>query len=190
MDTTTATEMIVAFWPAFFAELFAGFLLLVLGTFFLPPYLEWRQRPKLKLFDTKSGDQDFKWSERADKKFETTLHLSIQNMGKSTLDSFYWEIYIEKDIAIATPAAVTHPDDFPIERREGDKFLRLYGYIKRPLFSMDEIEFPYQLKLLSSSRRTLKIPYFFRTSWGARPYWGFLGPNRGWFFLLPHIKID
>ncbi len=59
----------------------------------------------------------FELTQSEDKQWEATLKLLIQNRGNNTIDRFYWEIFIEKDIFSNAQPIVSNIQEFSIEKK-------------------------------------------------------------------------
>src|SRR5258708_1869660 len=122
----------VAFFTAFWAEFLAGFILLVLGSVVIPAYLRFRNRPKLKLRSRVDGKNVFVLTQSQDKSWHTCITLDIQNRGYKTMERFYWEIFLEKDLLSEAPElAIKYADGKEWTHREVvGKYIRIWGYLE------------------------------------------------------------
>ncbi|MCF7864994.1 MAG: hypothetical protein K9M11_00620 [Candidatus Pacebacteria bacterium] len=179
MATTTPTiwTFIDAspFWSAFFAQLLATLIVVIIGSVVIPPILKWRKRTKLKFFKTHTFfSKNFELTESSDGEYEATLHLSIKNFGSETVERFYWEMYFPKEMSVELVTKPPYPRYFTTNHQKGNKYLRHYGYVELPLFSLDEVDFVYEIKVKIKEKKKIKIFYFFNSDNGVSPAWTWL----------------
>lgn len=192
--TTTLSAFIDSspFWSSFLAQLLATFIVAVIGSLLLPPFLRWRQRAKVLLFKTNTkGLKIFNLTESFDKEWEVTLNLSIKNLGTKTLDRFYWEIYVPVQIkAIEFTATPPFPNENKFNKQTGNKYYRYYGYVNtQPIFPLDDIDFPFEIKVKVKERKEIDFYYYFRTDWGDSPKWSILALSFNKHNWLKSLKI-
>jgi hypothetical protein len=49
-------------------------------------------------------------------------------------------------------------------------YVHLYGYIQKPIFSLDYIDFPYKIRILTKEKKTYML-YYFKTDTGWYPFY-------------------
>lgn len=160
----------------------------MIASWLIPSLFRWRELPKVSLRDFKRRKDAFVFSQ-AGEEWETTLRLIIQNRGKRTLEKYYWEIYIENELAVEMPRIATQPGHATIAQELGEKFTRYYGYMVLPIFPLDDVDFPFEIKIKMKVRRPINIYYFFRTEYGQSPFWSWFAIYSGWLGLLKKIVV-
>jgi hypothetical protein len=163
---------------------------LFIASVLIPFFLQWRELPSVRLFNTKTRRNNFEWKKNADEQWEATLNLSIQNRGRRTLEKYYWEIYVEKGLSIGFDRSLVLDEKVPTLREEGEKYWRYHGYMEVPIFQYDHVQFPYRFRIHTKEKRPVKIYYFFRTEYGPAPMHAWIGTWQGWMFLLNKLQIN
>jgi len=183
-------EVSTAFVDSFLSNFFADVAALFLASVLLPFALSWRELPKVALVNTKGRQQRFKFSKTVDEQWETTLTLNIRNGGRHTLEKYYWEIYFPHNLVCELEKAIAYEEKIPTLTEVGERFTRVYGYMEVPLFTLDDIPFPYRLKIKTKEKHKATIYYFFRTEYGTYPFYAWIATWKGWFRLLKKISIE
>lgn len=189
-STTTLLAMIDSspFWSSFLADLFAGLLILILASWLIPKLFRWREMPSVRLLDFKRRKDAFVFTS-AGTEWETSLRLIIQNRGNKTLEKYYWEMYIENGLTVELPRIATQPGHATIASEAGEKFTRWYGYMVLPIFPLDDVDFPIEIKIKLQARRSVTIFYFFRTDYGQSPFWSWLAVHYGKLRFLKKLTV-
>lgn len=147
----------------------------MIGSVLIPPIIRLRDRAKMVFYKTGSWKSNtFELSETAGGNWDSTLMLSVRNLGKKTVERFYWEIYVNKSVSVEFTLRQPFPNDHKYHRIEGRDFVRYYGYIQMPIFSYDDIDFVYELKVRTKAKKELKLYYYFRTDNGNSPAYSWL----------------
>jgi hypothetical protein len=177
--------------PSFWANFWSGLVLLLIGSFLIPIYLKFRERPKIKLRNRISYGRKFEWTQALDKKWYTTLTLNIHNRGNKTLERFYWEIFVEKNtLAEAPEVAMKYPGNEWMRYETAGEYIRIYGYVETPIFSLESILFPYRIRITTDTKRHMNIYYYLKTDQGQLPFWAWIAVSYKKFFLLNKLTIN
>lgn len=160
------------FWSSFLAQLLATLIVVIIGSVIVPPILRWNERAKMIFVKANtSRGNNFKFIKSKDGLWKSIIHLSVKNLGKKTIERFYWEMYIEKDLIVDIMTKPPYPKEFTTHRQVGDKFIRIYGYIEMPIFSLSDIDFVFEIRLEAEEIKQKKIYYCFKTDYGDSPVW-------------------
>ena len=160
------------FWSSFLAQLFATSIVVIIGSVILPPIWRWNERAKMSFIKANTlGRSYFEFTKSKDGLWKSILYLSVRNSGKKTIERFYWEMYIEKDLTVDIVTKPPYQKVFTTHRQVGDKFTRLYGYIEMPIFPLNDIDFVFEIRLEAKDKKREKIYYCFKTDYGDSPIW-------------------
>lgn len=193
MATTTLFGFIDSspFWSAFFAQLLATLIVVIIGSIIVPPILTWFARTKMIFYKNHTRrETKFYFSESKDGEYESTLHLSVGNLGKKTVERFYWEMYTDKDLDVNLVTKPPYPHYFTTHQEERGKMLRLYGYIEMPIFPLDNIDFVFEMKFKVKKRRKIDIHYYFRSDNGDSPAWAWIALGFKKYSWLKTLTIE
>jgi len=178
------------FWSSFFSQLLATFIVVLIGSVMIPPILRWTQRAKMVFFRTGTRrGKNFEFTQSKDGLWKSILHISVKNLGKKTVERFYWEMYVEKDVVVELVAKSPYPNKFS-NRQIGDKYIRLYGYVEMPIFPLDDIDFPFEVRLDTEKKKKVNIYYYFRTDSGDSPVWSWIAVSFGKKHWLKSLSIN
>lgn len=192
MGTSTALLAYIndsQFWSSFFAELAAGMVLLAFASWLIPKFIRWKEMPNVRFLDFKRRKEAFIFTPTSNGEWQTTLHLIIQNRGSRTLEKYYWEIFVENGVSIDLQQIPNHPASANFALERGEEFSRLYGYMALPIFPLDDVDFPFEIKLNITSQKSLTLYYFFRTEYGQYPFWSWLALHLKKYRFLKRIVV-
>lgn len=181
------------FLSSFFGDLLAGLTLLVLGSWFIPKYLNWINRPKMN-FISKNGKypyNEFRFinSTEYPKYNECQLMLLVSNRSNKTIERFYWEIFVKSNLLVGADAVQQNSQEFRYTKENAGEYTRLHGYINLPIFFLENIDFPFYIKLKTEKPIETKVYYYFKTDMGQVPFWAWLGLAYKKYWLLKSLTI-
>ena len=133
--------------------------------------------------------KDFEFTKSKDGLWKSILYLSVKNLGKKTVERFYWEMYIDKNISVELVPKPPYPNQYTMHRQVGDKFTRLYGYVEMPIFPLDDIDFVFEVRLEVKEKRKVNIYYYFRTDSGDSPVWSWIAVAYGKKHWLKSLSV-
>lgn len=58
-----------------------------------------------------------------------------------------------------------------------------------PIFPLDDVDFPFEIKLKTDTRKSVTLYYFFRTEYGQYPFWSWVALKFRKYSLLKKIVI-
>lgn len=179
-----------AFIPAFWADFLSGLVLLVIATLFIPSYLRFRERPNLILRGRMTRESKFQLVQTPDKKWRTSLTLALKNRGIRTLERCNWEILIPKDFYESVEEAAIYPEKTWHRFEVNGNYVRIYGYLEIPVFSLEEIDFPVRIHIVSQEKKPTTIYYYFKTDMGQHPFYAWVGVEFHFPSLLKKLYIQ
>ncbi len=156
---------------SFIGDLFAGLCILLVGTFLVPKYLEYRQKPKLLIKNRKTRDDIFLLTRAEYNYWEGSFSLAVYNAGPVTQRHWYWHLLIPEELQ---PNLVRAGRSETLVDRDRN-WIHFLGSSSEPIYSHKSIVFPHELKVKTTTRETneYKIYYYFSTEFGTYP------PNAG-----------
>ncbi len=196
MDTTTlgiidTSPFWISFLASFWSQLLATLIIVLIGSVIIPRIVRWSQRAKLKFYAAGSNrGTKFHFTQSSNGDWDVILHLTVRNEGTKTIERFYWEMYLPKDVSISLDEIPPYPRYYTTDEKiEGD-YVHRYGYIEMPIFPLDQIPFVHVLKLRTKTRKDLHIYYYFRTDLGEYPIWSWFAISRRKYSWLKHIIVN
>ena len=173
-------------WSAFFAEFFAALIILIIATFVIPRYLDWRKRPDIPLINLETGEDTFSLGE-TETNYNTLLHLAIVNKKQVSLSNIFWHLYIPK---VLNPIFRNGFSCSPkIHIMNGDEWLYYNGSIPGPLYPNRKSLFPHEIALTLEKTNEIKgyqIYYYFSTEYGTYPS---KASSEHIFLKEPYVKV-
>lgn len=185
------TSNMSSFAESFLANFLSGLLLLIIASAIVPFFLRFLYRPRVELMndDIRGFKRNRFKSQPTNERFEAILNLSIYNGGNKTLEKYYWEIYYENATNVELETAIIYESKVSIQKQIGPSYTRIYGYLEMPIFPLDQLEFPYRLKIQKDSQKPLRLYYYFRTPYGESPMLAWLGLATRRLFLLNKLYV-
>lgn len=180
------------FWSSFLSQLLASLIVVIIGSLIAPPIINWFQRAKMEFWNAKSRwrSSKFEFVQDKDKVWRSIMYLVVKNLGRKTVERFYWSIYIDKNTTSDLVPKPPFPTQYTIHKEAGEKFVRYYGYFEMPIFPMDSVDFVFEVRLESKVRRREKIYYYFNTDHGVTPVWSWLAIVSRKFTWLKSLTIE
>jgi hypothetical protein len=183
MDPVTVT---INFWSGVLSQIVATSIVALAGAIFLPPIVAWRSRPKMVFYNPAKSKMRFIYyrnvfvfTKAEGNNWDTTLSLSIRNLGNKTIERFYWHIYISKDISVTSQYRQPSSDNYLSEREDGEKYYRYHGYVEMPIFPGEDINFPLEFKIRAKEHKKIKLYYRFNTDTGSLPWYSWFALGFG-----------
>lgn len=151
------------------SNIFSGVLLTILGTLLIPKYIDWRNRPNVKIFFKVSN----KYQENLSLEFgqiKDGFDLSIKNYGLKTYREVYWNLSVSNKVKIVfKPDKDNHvPQRRPLPNSDFDI---ISGLIREPLypgricaFSPAIISWQFPMEI-----NEYQFYYYFSTEYGLSP---------------------
>jgi hypothetical protein len=163
-----------SFWEPFFSELFAGLIVLFIGSLAVPRYLDWRRRPHLSVINPVTRSDDFQLTKASDGFWEATLEFVIKNQTDFTQREWFWHIFIPAEL---NPQFESLDQTIACQVNcvivSGKSWRHYFGNSspKEVIFPRRTLRFNYRIKVKTSKkeRDEYKIHYYFITEFGNWP---------------------
>jgi hypothetical protein len=176
MDNATSS-IAIQFWVSYYAQILATLTVVVIG-FILANIKTVFNRPKLIFFGTNAkeakivlGRNRFTLGRTQEGNWDTSLLLSIRNMGNKTIERFTWEIYADHSISVDFVAREPFPNNYSFGKTEKLNSNCYHGFINTPVFSAEDFIFPFELKVRSKEKKEIRLNYRFMTDGWSMPWY-------------------
>ena len=163
-----------SFFNTFFAEFLASFIVLIIGSIFIPKYLDWRKKPHLIIFNALTRNKIFHLTKSQDGFLESTLDLTIKNKGLTTQREWFWHLIVPPELQSqirSLDALITcQSEDLFSAGRKWKHYLGS-SQPKEVIYIGRNLRFNYELKIktLKREQSDYKIYYYFSTEFGTWP---------------------
>lgn len=162
------------FWEALSAEIIAGLVLLVIGSFVVPWYLDRRRRPHLEIINPFTRTNKFYLTKASNEHWVATLDLVIKNEKRFSQREWFWHILIPLEL---NPQFESLDQTITCQCNEievnGKKWRHYFGNStpKEVIFPNRTLRFNYKIKVMTNltDPKNYKIHYYFNTEFGAWP---------------------
>jgi hypothetical protein len=162
------------FLEAFSAELIAGLVILIVGSFAVPRYLDWRRKPHLTIINPATRNSTFYLTKAGDGFWEATLELVIKNQTAFSQREWFWHIMIPTKL---NPQFESLDQTITCQNNDiatnGQTWRHYFGNAttKEVIFPKRTLRFNYRIKIKTSEKEASKyqIHYYFNTEFGTSP---------------------
>lgn len=158
----------------FFSNLLAGLIILIIGSFTVPWYLDWRKRPRLTIINPRTRNNKFTLTKTPDGLWESILELVIKNETTFSQREWFWHIIVPLELnpqfeSLDQTVTCQHN----LIQINGYKWRHYFGSStpKEVIFPKRGLRFNYRIKVKTSKpdKKEHRIYYYFNTEFGSWP---------------------